>query len=99
MAAIGKLTPEFYRAFLILVVVFASLFLIVAGYTDTQTAPVFSLLGTIVGYIFGRSATATTGGAADNAPAPGPATRNPPNNPPLPPPPPGGGNPAPAPVA
>ncbi|MHC2289859.1 hypothetical protein [Bradyrhizobium barranii] len=54
MAYTGTLTPEFYKAFLILIVVFSALFLIVAGYTDQQTAPVFSLLGTIAGYIFGR---------------------------------------------
>jgi hypothetical protein len=89
MAAIGKLTQEFYKAFLILVVVFAALFLIVAGYTDTQTAPVFSLLGTIIGYIFGRSATGTTGEPAGNPPAPDPVA--PPNNPAA------GGNAAPAP--
>jgi len=46
--------PEFFRTFVILVVIFAALFLIVAGYTDTQTAPVFSILGSIIGYIFGR---------------------------------------------
>lgn len=57
MAWAGTLTHEFYKAFLILVVVFSALFLIVAGYTDQQTAPVFSLLGTIAGYIFGRSVT------------------------------------------
>jgi len=89
MAAIGKLTQEFYKAFLILVVVFAALFLIVAGYTDTQTAPVFSLLGTIIGYIFGRSATGATGEPAGNPPAPDPVA--PPNNPAA------GGNAAPAP--
>ncbi len=54
MAYTETLTPEFFKAFLILIVVFAALFLIVAGYTDQQTAPVFSLLGTIAGYIFGR---------------------------------------------
>lgn len=91
MAAMGKLTQEFYKAFLILVVVFSALFLIVAGYTDTQTAPVFSLLGTIIGYIFGRSATGTTGEPAGNPPAPDPVV--PPNNPP----PPADGNAAPAP--
>jgi hypothetical protein len=62
MAYTSTLSQEFFKAFLILVVVFAALFLIVAGYTDQQTAPVFSLLGTIAGYIFGRS---TSGG--DNA--------------------------------
>jgi hypothetical protein len=54
MAWKGSITPEFYKAYLIVVVVFSALFLIVAGYTDQQTAPVFSLLGTIAGYIFGR---------------------------------------------
>ncbi|MEZ2146369.1 hypothetical protein AAE026_29345 [Bradyrhizobium sp. DN5] len=64
MAYTGTLTPEFYKAFLILVVVFSALFLIVAGYTDQQTAPVFGLLGTIAGYIFGRLSS-TPDGQAD----------------------------------
>ena len=44
----------FLRYFVILTVIFAALFLIVAGYSEKQTAPVFGLLGTIAGYIFGR---------------------------------------------
>jgi hypothetical protein len=48
------LTEEFIRSFIVLVVVFAALFLIVAGYSEKQTAPVFGLLGTVVGYVFGR---------------------------------------------
>ncbi|WFU14444.1 hypothetical protein [Bradyrhizobium sp. CB3481] len=63
MAYTGTLTPEFYKAFLILVVVFSALFLIVAGYTDQQTAPVFGLLGTIAGYIFGRLSSTPDGQA------------------------------------
>jgi len=43
----------FSRNFIILTVIFAALFLIVAGYSEQQTAPVFGLLGTIVGYLFG----------------------------------------------
>jgi hypothetical protein len=70
MAGLGRLTPEFYKAFLILIVVFSALFLIVAGYTDQQTAPVFSLLGTIAGYIFGRS----TGGAPGDTTSDGQVT-------------------------
>ena len=51
----GKgMTPEFTRAFLVVVIVFAALFLIAAGYSDKQAAPVYALLGTIVGYIFGK---------------------------------------------
>jgi len=48
------LTPEFTRAFIVVVIVFAALFLIAAGYSDKQAAPVYALLGTIVGYIFGK---------------------------------------------
>ena len=46
---------EFQRTFLLLTIIFAALFLIVAGYSDDQVAPVFSLLGAIVGYLFGRA--------------------------------------------
>ena len=49
------LTAEFQRTFLLLTVVFSALFLVAAGYSDRQTAPVFSLLGAIVGYLFGRA--------------------------------------------
>lgn len=48
------LTEDFIRSFIVLVVVFAALFLIVAGYSEKQTAPVFGLLGTVIGYVFGR---------------------------------------------
>jgi hypothetical protein len=71
MAGRAAITPEFTRTFIIIVVVFASLFLISAGYSDKQAAPVYSLLGTIVGYIFGRM----TGEArAGSAPEPAPET-------------------------
>ena len=52
------LSDEFQKTFLLLTVIFAALFLIVAGYSDRQTAPVFSLLGAIVGYLFGRGSPA-----------------------------------------
>jgi hypothetical protein len=48
-------SAEFQRSFLLLVVIFAGMYMIVAGYSDRQTAPVFSLLGAIVGYLFGRA--------------------------------------------
>jgi hypothetical protein len=47
------LDHAFARNFIILTVVFSALFLIVAGYSERQTAPVFGLLGTIIGYLFG----------------------------------------------
>lgn len=51
---LGVADEGFARSYLVLVVVFAALFLIVAGYSQEQVAPVFGLLGSIIGYIFGR---------------------------------------------
>jgi len=53
----GRRPPEeFARVFTVSLVIFAALFLIVAGYNEKQTAPVFGLLGTVLGYIFGKVA-------------------------------------------
>jgi hypothetical protein len=46
---------EATRIFTVSVIVTAGLFLITAGYTDQQIAPMFGLLGTIVGYLLGKS--------------------------------------------
>jgi hypothetical protein len=46
---------EATRIFAVSVVVTAGLFLITAGYSDQQIAPMFGLLGTIVGYLLGKS--------------------------------------------
>jgi hypothetical protein len=46
---------DFQKTFLLIVVISAASFLIVAGYTDQQLAPMFSLFGAIVGYLFGRT--------------------------------------------
>jgi hypothetical protein len=46
---------ESTRVFTISLVITAGLFLITAGYSDQQTAPMFGLLGTIVGYLLGKS--------------------------------------------
>lgn len=48
------ISDGFVKTFMVVTIVFGALFLVVAGYSDEQTAPVFGLLGTIVGYIFGR---------------------------------------------
>jgi polyferredoxin len=53
-------SEEFIRAFIVITVIFAALFLIVAGYNEKQTAPVFGLLGTILGYVFGKVASPVT---------------------------------------
>lgn len=46
---------EVTRIFTVSVIVTAGLFLITAGYSDQQIAPMFGLLGTIVGYLLGKS--------------------------------------------
>ncbi|WP_157267552.1 hypothetical protein [Azohydromonas aeria] len=43
------------RVFGTLLIIVAALFLVVAGYDDKQIAPVMGLLGTIVGYLLGKS--------------------------------------------
>jgi Flp pilus assembly protein TadB len=48
-------SPEqLLRTFGILVIIFAAIFLVIAGYSDTQITPVIGLLGTIAGYLLGR---------------------------------------------
>jgi hypothetical protein len=49
-----KNAEQLLRTFGILVIIFAAVFLVVAGYSDTQITPVIGLLGTIAGYLLGR---------------------------------------------
>jgi hypothetical protein len=53
-----SVNSEILRSFLLVMIIFSALFLIVAGYSEKQTAPVFGLLGTILGYMFGRAVSA-----------------------------------------
>ena len=55
---------EVTRAFTLAVIVTAGLFLITAGYGREQIDPMMGLLGTIAGYILGRSSS----GAKDESP-------------------------------
>lgn len=48
------LSSEFTRTLILVIIVFAGLYLISAGYSNEQAAPVYGLLGTIAGYLFGR---------------------------------------------
>lgn len=50
---------EATRSFTLAVIVTAGLFLITAGYGREQIDPMMGLLGTIAGYILGRSSSAT----------------------------------------
>jgi uncharacterized membrane protein YfhO len=57
---VEKLEPnELMRIILLPIIIFASLFLIAAGWNSNQTAPAFGLLGAIAGYLFGQSSSKT----------------------------------------
>lgn len=45
---------DFNKFNLVVLVIIASLFVVVAGYTEQQITPVIGLLGTIVGYVLGK---------------------------------------------
>lgn len=51
---VGKNTESVLRIFGTILIVLVAVFLVVAGYTDTQIAPVMGLLGTIAGYLLGK---------------------------------------------
>jgi hypothetical protein len=57
---------ELTRLFTVVMVIIAGLFLMTAGYDDKQVAPMFGLLGTLLGYIFGKSS------STDDSNKPGP---------------------------
>lgn len=50
----GKKTDAVIKVFGTVLIVIVSVFLVVAGYSETQIAPVMGLLGTIAGYILGK---------------------------------------------
>jgi hypothetical protein len=49
----GRNAEDVLKLFGTMVIVIFAAFLVVAGYTDTQIAPVIGLLGTIAGYLLG----------------------------------------------
>jgi membrane-associated HD superfamily phosphohydrolase len=53
-----NITDHESRIFIVVLVVVSSMFLVVAGYSDSQIAPVMGLLGTITGYVLRGSAVA-----------------------------------------
>jgi VIT1/CCC1 family predicted Fe2+/Mn2+ transporter len=50
----GKSAEALLRIFGTILIVISALFLVVAGYSDKQIAPVMGLLGTIAGYLLGK---------------------------------------------
>ena len=51
----GKSSEAVLRIVGTIMIIVAALFLVVAGYSDKQIAPVMGLLGTIAGYLLGKS--------------------------------------------
>ncbi len=53
----GKDPETLLRSFGTILIIIVAVFLIVAGYSEKQIAPVIGLLGTVAGYILGKSST------------------------------------------
>lgn len=51
---VGKSSEAVLRIFGTILIIVIAVFLVVAGYSDTQIAPVMGLLGTIAGYLLGK---------------------------------------------
>lgn len=51
----GNLDEWAARNFIVIAVVGSAVFVLTAGYDDKQAAPLYGLLGTLVGYLFGRA--------------------------------------------
>lgn len=51
----GNQSDTVLRPFATILILVAAVFLVVAGYSEKQIAPVIGLLGTIAGYVLGRN--------------------------------------------
>jgi hypothetical protein len=63
----NKSVDNLLRIFGILLIIVASVFLVIVGYSDQQIAPVMGLMGTIAGYLLSRRVEPAPG-SGDNAP-------------------------------
>lgn len=52
----NRTNVDFSRHLIVMFVIIAAILLLIMGYTETQIAPAYGLLGTVLGYIFGKSA-------------------------------------------
>ena len=67
MHLFGRATGNFSRYFIVITAIGTTIFLMVMGYTEAQVAPAFGLLGTILGYIFGKQAGETEAKTAQDS--------------------------------
>lgn len=51
----GRPAEQLLRTFGTILIIVSAVFLVVAGYSDKQIAPVVGLLGTVAGYLLGKS--------------------------------------------
>ena len=65
---VGRNADDVLKLFGTLIIVISAVFLVVAGYSDTQIAPVIGLLGTIAGYLLGRESVDGSQGKKDSSP-------------------------------
>jgi hypothetical protein len=69
----GSRAEDISRPVIVVTVIFSTLILVTAGYSNEQIAPAFGLFGTIIGYILGRrdrsdAETPPAAGQADQPP-------------------------------
>ncbi|WP_458386169.1 hypothetical protein [Rhizobium pisi] len=55
------------RNLIVILIIGSAVFILTAGYDDKQAAPLFGLLGTMVGYLFGRAPQERAAGKPDEA--------------------------------
>jgi hypothetical protein len=78
LRSIPRRRPEdVTRPIIVVTIVFGTLILVTAGYSNQQIAPAFGLLGTIVGYILGRGSASQPASGPPTEPPP-PTTQTPP---------------------
>jgi hypothetical protein len=59
----GKTSESILRVYGTIMIIVISVFLVVAGYSNNQIAPVTGLLGTIAGYLLGKGSKDDAGGS------------------------------------
>ncbi|MCG8569102.1 MAG: hypothetical protein MJB14_03075 [Spirochaetes bacterium] len=70
-----KITVDILKVYITPLIIISSLFLVVAGYTEKQIAPIIGLFGTVIGYILGKHSAGKSDSTNSPNPEPGPESR------------------------